>query len=140
MIVSNRADRVGIRAVICADVDMARPEDLQVPVRRLAGLVEALRRQKVQARPVVARRHDGNVGFDEFFATGAAFRHAMAALVEVDAGAAVVEGDDVAAKPGSFAVADRVQNIIVDHGRVGIDAFAVWWRREVVKLLVAYGV
>ena len=50
---------------------------------------------------MVARRHDGNVGFDEFFAAGAAFQHAMAALVEVSSKAIMSP-----TKLGSFAVVD----------------------------------
>lgn len=122
VVVADGADGVDIRAVVGTDVHVARREDLQVPRRRLVVLLEAVVRQEAQARPLVARRHDAQVALDVLLLAGAAFRDALRAVLEHDAG--LGEMQDVAAEPVGAAGAHGVEDAGIYHGGFGEDAFA----------------
>lgn len=120
MHVSDGADGVDVGAVVGADAGVFGREDLEVPAWRGVGFFEGVVGEEGEGRALEARSEDDYVAGDKVFVAGSAFGDAIAA--EVEAHAVLFEGDDVAAEPAGFAIADLFEEFGVGHGGLGEEA------------------
>ena len=92
-------------------------EDLEVPIRRLVGVLETFLGQEREAWTVETCGHYDHISFDQFFSSRSAFRNAFCSVIEPDS--CFGEADNVPAKPFCFAGADLMENVRVYHGCFG---------------------
>lgn len=132
MVIANCADAVDVGAVDGRDVGSAGRENLNIPVWWLVWRGEDVGRQKVQGRAVEACCHYDHGALDEGFATGSILRNTLGTVIECYTGGGHVEY--IAAQPGCLAGTDEVEDLGVDHGGIGEEAFVR--RREIREVAV----
>ena len=99
---------------------MKRGKDLQVPGRRLVGVLKVLGGEERERRSVKAGGHEDHVSRDFFFTARPVLRNAGRAMVEEYA--MLRKADDIASQPGCFTSTDLMEDVRVYHWGSGEQA------------------
>lgn len=130
--VSNSANRLDKRAIICTDIRMPHRECLEVEIWGLIRRCKHVIRKEMQTWTMEAGGHYAYITFHQNLSSRSAFWHTLVSVIEDDT--FLSKPSDVATQHFHLACANLIKDVVVDHRGLAVQANV--GRSEVFKIAV----